>query len=166
MAWIKIPAENHTLYLGALPRDPRASTVRMFGGLCTMVNEMACGLFARSVFVNVDAAGQQEALSLDGAEPFDPMGKGHALSGKVMLPETIMDEPAELRDWLRRAVEYTATLPPKKKAAARRSASPKAATTRSAPRPKAAKASAARSKAAGSGRAARARAKPARASRR
>ena len=74
MAWIKIPAENHPLFLAALPKDPRISTMAMFGGLCAMVNgNMAAGLFARSAFVTLDEAGQREALALDGAEPFDPM---------------------------------------------------------------------------------------------
>lgn len=119
MAWVKIPVENHPLFLAALPKDRRITTVRMFGGLCAMVNgNMAAGLFARSAFVTLDDAGQQEALALDGAEPFDPMGKGKPFSGRVMLPETMLDEPAELRAWLQRAVDYTATMPAKKKKAA------------------------------------------------
>ena len=32
MAWVKISAENHTLFLDALPKDPRISTLKMFGG--------------------------------------------------------------------------------------------------------------------------------------
>ena len=145
MAWVKIPAENHPLFLAALPKDRRITTVRMFGGLCAMVNgNMAAGLFARSAFVTLDDAGQQEALALDGAEPFDPMGKGQPFSGRVMLPETMLDEPAELRAWLQRAVDFTATMPAKKKK----------------------KTAAARSKPATRARAAKARARPGRAKRR
>jgi TfoX/Sxy family transcriptional regulator of competence genes len=116
MAWVKIPAENHALFLASLPRDPRVTTKAMFGGLCTMVGgNMAAGLFARSAFVTLDEAGVQEVLAMDGGAPFDPMGNGKAFVGRVMLPESILDEPAELRDWLRRAIDYTATMPAKSK---------------------------------------------------
>lgn len=163
MAWVKIPVENHPLFLGALPKDPRLSTIRMFGGLCSLVNgNMAAGLFARSVFVTLDDAGQREALALDGAEPFDPMGTGKAFAGRVMLPETILDEPAELRTWLQRAVDYTATMPPKKKKKQATTSPAKATRNSTAP----AKRSAARPTAVGRARAAKPRATARRAKRR
>lgn len=129
MAWTKIPAENHPLFRAALPADPRIHVIAMFGGLCATVNgNMAAGLFARSVFVTLDPAGVDEVLALDGGAPFDPMGRGVSFPGRVMLPEDVLDEPAELRAWLRRAVEHTATLPPKRKATAKkRAARPTAA---------------------------------------
>ncbi len=33
MGWIKVPAENHPIFLSALPRDPRVETLKMFGGI-------------------------------------------------------------------------------------------------------------------------------------
>jgi TfoX/Sxy family transcriptional regulator of competence genes len=135
MAWTKIPAENHPLFRAALPADPRVRVIAMFGGLCATVNgNMAAGLFARSVFVTLDDAGAKEALALDGAEPFDPMGRGQSMPGRVMLPETVVDEPAELRAWLRRSIDHTAKMPPKKKAATKKPA----ATSKRVARPKAA----------------------------
>ena len=38
MAWVKIPQENHPLFRDCLPRDPRVSTVNMFGGVAAKVN--------------------------------------------------------------------------------------------------------------------------------
>src|SRR5579862_6444810 len=102
VAWIKIPKENHPLLLAALPKDPRVSTVHMFGGIGGMVNgNMFGGLFARSVIVRLDAAGLAAAMKLDGTAPFDPMGNGRIMKDMVMLPEAVLDEPAELRSWLR-----------------------------------------------------------------
>jgi len=119
MAWIKIPAENHPLFHAALPKDPRISTLQMFGGVAAMVNgNMLGGLFGRSALVRLSEPDQKEALALDGAEPFDPMGKGRPMKDTVFLPESIMDEPEELKSWLRRALDYTATLPAKKKSGA------------------------------------------------
>jgi hypothetical protein len=58
-----------------------------------------------------------EALALDGACLFDPMGRGAKHdSDRVMLPEDVMHERDELRMWLQRALDYAATLPNKAKA--------------------------------------------------
>jgi TfoX/Sxy family transcriptional regulator of competence genes len=114
MAWIKIPPENHPLFLAALPKDRRIETIQMFGGIAARVNgNVFAGLFGRSTMVWLDDAARAEALALEGAEPFDPMGDGRMRSDKVMLPEAIMDEPDELRRWIARAFEGAARLPPK-----------------------------------------------------
>ncbi len=116
MAWIKIPAEHHALFLAALPRDPRVSTKRMFGSVVAMVGgHMAAGLFARSVMVRLGAEQQAEALALDGAEPFDPMGTGRPMRDTVLLPEDVMEEEGELRRWLGLAITHSAGLPRKEK---------------------------------------------------
>lgn len=116
MAWIKVPGENHTLFHASLPKDPRVSTVLLFGSVAALVNgNMFGGLFERSALVKLGEADYAEALALDGAEKFDPMRTGRVMSNTVVLPETVMDEPAELRDWMRKAFDYVATLPPKKK---------------------------------------------------
>jgi TfoX/Sxy family transcriptional regulator of competence genes len=116
MAWVKIPKDNHPILLAALPKDPRVRTVRMFGAVCGLVGgHIFGGLFARSAIVRLGPDDLREALALDGAEPFDPMGNKRVMADTVLLPETVMDEPAELRDWIARAFAYTVTLPPKKK---------------------------------------------------
>ena len=114
MAWTKIPPENHPLFRAALPRDRRIETLQMFGGLAAKVNgNLFGGTFGRSVMLLLSPADREEALTLDGAAPFDPMGNGSKRSDKVQMPETIMDEPAELRAWVKRSFEYAATLPKK-----------------------------------------------------
>ena len=114
MAWIKIPAEHHPLFRAALP--PGATTKNMFGGIAAFVNDnMFGGLFARSAIVKLSAADQRAALALDGAAPFDPMGNGRIMRDTVLLPDSVMDEPGELRAWLARAYAYVSTLPPKQR---------------------------------------------------
>lgn len=114
MAWTKIPPENHPLFRAALPRDRRIETLQMFGGLAAKVNgNLFGGTFGRSVMLLLSPEDRAEALTLDGAAPFDPMGNGAKRSDKVQMPETIMDEPAELRAWVKRSFEYAATLPKK-----------------------------------------------------
>src|SRR5262249_15422473 len=106
MAWVKIPKENHPLFHAALPRDPRVSTVNMFGGVAAKVNgKMFAGLFARSAIVKLSAADLRAALALDGATVFDPMGNGRVMRDTVQLPDEVMDEPDELRAWFGKALD-------------------------------------------------------------
>jgi TfoX/Sxy family transcriptional regulator of competence genes len=143
MAWVKIPQENHPLFRDALPRDPRVSTVNMFGGVAAKVNgQMFAGLFGRGAIAKLSPADQRAALSLDGAAMFDPMGNGRVMHDTVFLPESVLDEPAELREWLRKALDYTATLPAKTASPAKRALAKKSAVaaqpkkTAAAPKPK------------------------------
>jgi TfoX/Sxy family transcriptional regulator of competence genes len=125
MPWVKIPKENHEVLRAALPRDPRVTTLMMFGGLCGMVNgNMFGGTFGRSAIARLGPADLAEAMKLDGATLFDPMGRGTVMRDMVFFPETIMDEPEELRGWLKKALKYSATLPVKKKKPAKANAKP------------------------------------------
>lgn len=114
MAWVKIPADHHPLFLAAVPKDPRVTTLKMFGGIAAKANgQMFAGLFARSFIVKLSDADRDEAMQLDGAEPFDPMGNGRIMGNTILMPEETFGDDAELRSWLRRALDYTLTLPPK-----------------------------------------------------
>jgi hypothetical protein len=117
MPWVKVPPEHRPLFAAALPKDPRVETAQMFGGVAAKVNgRVFAGLFGRSAMVLLGDADKAAALKLPGAVPFDPMGDGRARSEKVMLPEAVMQKPAELRRWLLRAFTFVAALPPKAKA--------------------------------------------------
>jgi len=135
MAWIKVPPEHHPVFRAALPRDPRVETLQMFGGVAAKVNgHFFAGLFGRSAIVFLGEAERGEALALDGASLFDPMGDGRARSDKVMLPEDVFHDADELRQWLARAFAHCAALPRKTKAAARKPAAAKKPSTRAAAR--------------------------------
>ncbi len=140
MAWVKVPPEHHPIFRAALPQDPRVETMQMFGGVAAKVNgHIFAGLFGRSTMVFLSEEDRAAALALEGASMFDPMGDGRARSDKVMLPERMMLQPAELRRWVARAFAAAAELPakaakPAKKGAKARPAAKKAAAKRAAPR--------------------------------
>ncbi len=114
MAWVKVPPENHPLFHAALPKDSRVETMKMFGGVAAKVNgHIFAGLFGRSTMIWLPEGERAAALALEGAAPFDPMGDGRARSDKIMLPERLMANPAELRRWIARAFKGAAALPPK-----------------------------------------------------
>jgi TfoX/Sxy family transcriptional regulator of competence genes len=111
----------------------------MFGGIAAKVNgHMFAGLFGRSAIVLLSDADRTAALALDGAALFDPMGNGRVMSDKVMLPEDVFHEPAELRQWIARAFEVAATLPRKTKAGGKQPTVAKKAAAKSAVAKKAA----------------------------
>ncbi len=114
MAWVKIPADNHPVFLAALPKDPRVTTLKMFGGLAAKVNgHMFAGLFAKSFIVKLSDDDRDEAMQLDGAEPFDPMGNGRIMGNTILMPEETFFDDGALESWLRRALSHTLTLPAK-----------------------------------------------------
>jgi hypothetical protein len=114
MPWVKVPPENHPIFHAALPKDPRVETLQMFGGVAAKVNgNLFAGLFGRSTMVFLSEADRAEALALEGASLFDPMGNGRMRSDKVMLPESMMQKPAQLRAWIARAFEAASELPKK-----------------------------------------------------
>jgi TfoX/Sxy family transcriptional regulator of competence genes len=146
MAWVKIPKEHHPVFQAALPTDKRVSTMRMFGGTAGIVNgHMFSGTFGKSFIVKLGDADREEALQLDGAELFDPMGNGRIMKDTVFMPEATFGEDAELRAWLRRSFEFALTLPPKpkkgtkQKAPAKKSAAKKPAAKKLAKKPAAKK---------------------------
>jgi hypothetical protein len=149
MAWVKVPPENHPIFYAALPKDPRVQTMKLFGGVGAKVNgNFFAGLFARSVMVWLPEAERAEALALEGASYFDPMGDGRMRSDKVMLPEAMMEEPEDLTRWLARSFEAAALLPRKSAKAAGKKPS-KAPATKAASKASAKKAPAKKPKAAG-----------------
>jgi len=118
MPWIKVPPEHHPIFHAALPKDPRVEIMKMFGGVAAKTNGYVfAGLFGRSTMVLLPEPDRAAALALEGAAPFDPMGNGRVRSQKVMLPESMMENPAELRHWIARAFKSAAASPAKAKAA-------------------------------------------------
>ena len=138
MAWQKIPRENHPVFYAALPEDPQVETVKMFGGLAGLVNgHMFSGLWADTVVVRLSEKDRDKVLSMPGGSEFDPMGRGRPMKEMVLLPKEVLAKKAELRRWLKKALTYTAVLPPKVKKAAKKKPTAKTATAKKAPAKKA-----------------------------
>lgn len=84
-----------------------------FGSPCLYVGgNMVSGLHESGWFVRLDAASTAELGALDGAAPFSPM-PGRPMTGYTLLPAAVIDDDAAIHDWVHRAIEFGATLPPK-----------------------------------------------------
>ena len=85
--------------------------VRMFGGLCFMLNgNMVAGTSRRGLLVRVGKDRHAQALARPGAKPMEMSGR--PMEGYVFIDPPPPDERG-LRDWLELAVTYVNTLPPK-----------------------------------------------------
>ena len=85
--------------------------VRMFGGLCFMLNgNMVAGTSKRGVLVRVGKHQQSNALARPGTKRMEMTGR--PMEGYIFVDPPPPDEQA-LRDWLDLAVAFVKTLPPK-----------------------------------------------------
>jgi TfoX/Sxy family transcriptional regulator of competence genes len=85
--------------------------VRMFGGLCFMLNgNMVAGTSKRGLLVRVGTDRQPDALTRPDAKPMEMAGR--LMHGYVFVDPAPRDERV-LRDWLELAVAFVKTLPPK-----------------------------------------------------
>ncbi|HEY1431191.1 MAG TPA: TfoX/Sxy family protein [Stellaceae bacterium] len=85
--------------------------VRMFGGLCFMLNgNMLAGTSKRGLLVRVGQDQQSVALARPGAKRMEMTGR--PMEGYISVDPPPPDDQA-LRDWLALAVAFVNTLPPK-----------------------------------------------------
>src|SRR6516162_1503002 len=85
--------------------------VKMFGGLCFMLNgNMVAGTSKRGLLVRVGKDQQSLALARPGAKPMEMTGR--PMEGYVFVDPALRNEQ-ELQDWIELAVGFVNTLPPK-----------------------------------------------------
>jgi TfoX/Sxy family transcriptional regulator of competence genes len=120
----KADPSTATLFRTLLPNDPRVTVRPMFGHTAAFVNgQMFAGTFGSHVFARLDESSRAELLAVPGASVFAPM-KGRPMQEYVQLPSAMLRDPAAATQWIRRALEWTSTLPPKAKRPAKPAAGP------------------------------------------
>jgi TfoX/Sxy family transcriptional regulator of competence genes len=84
---------------------------RMFGGTCFMLNgNMVAGTFKDGVLLRVGKERRDEAMARGGARPFEM--RGRPLQGYVVVDAAGLED-GSMRDWLKLALDFVRTLPPK-----------------------------------------------------
>ena len=87
----------------------------MFGYPCAWIGgNMLSGLFAEDWWVRLSEPDRERLLDLPGAHPFEPM-PGRSMGRYVVLPAEVAANDAGLDAWLEKAIEFTRSMPPKKK---------------------------------------------------
>src|SRR3990170_5189072 len=89
------------------------SEKKMFGGIALMLRgNMCCGIVRDQLMVRVGPERYDDALARPHARPMDFTGR--AMKGMVYIGPEGLKSDADLAAWLRRGVEFAATLPAKK----------------------------------------------------
>lgn len=85
---------------------------RMFGGIgFFLAGNLACGIHGKELIVRLDADDAEAALAEPNTRPFDVTGR--AMKGWLLVQPRGLGAPEMLARWVRRALEFAATLPPK-----------------------------------------------------
>lgn len=86
---------------------------KMFGGRAFMLNGnmLVCPTKEGALLVRIGQAGMEEALSHPGAEVM--VMNGRKLRDFVVLPGDAIEDDDVLEAWLKRALVFVTTLPPK-----------------------------------------------------
>ena len=93
---------------------PETTQRKMFGYPCAWVRgNMATGLFADAWWVRLPPERLAAALASGEARPFEVM-PGRAMQAYAVMAAPILADEATLDAWIRDALDYTATLPPKR----------------------------------------------------
>jgi hypothetical protein len=96
----------------ALVAEPDLAEKRMFGGLAFMLRgHMCCGIVENSLMLRLGADGVRAALRQPHTREMDFTGK--PMKTMVYVGPDGLGSSQTLGKWLRLAIAYSATLPPK-----------------------------------------------------
>lgn len=94
---------------------PDITRRQMFGYPCAWIGgNMLSGLFGQEWWVHLSEPDRAALLALPGAHQFEVM-PGKAMGRYVVMPSDVVADDAQVDAWLEKAVEFTRSLPPKKK---------------------------------------------------
>jgi TfoX/Sxy family transcriptional regulator of competence genes len=96
----------------SLARQENLTEKKMFGGVAFMVNgNMCCGVHKQDLIVRIAPDDTAKALSKAGAKTFDLTGR--PMKGWVLVSADACKRDAALKAWVRQALAYAKSLPPK-----------------------------------------------------
>jgi TfoX-like protein len=104
-------------FSAVLDRNATSDITRrqMFGYPCAWINgNMLSGLFAQDWWVHVAEPDREALLAMPGAHQLEVM-PGKAMGRYVVLPPDVVADDRQVDAWLAKAVDFTRSLPPKKK---------------------------------------------------
>jgi TfoX/Sxy family transcriptional regulator of competence genes len=97
----------------AAARFPEAERRKMFGYPALFVGgNLVTGLFAESWMIRLGDYDRAALLAIPDASPFEPM-PGKPMKGYATLPAAVVADDAQLDDWVRCAITFGRSLPPK-----------------------------------------------------
>jgi len=114
--WRRSPPELVEAFDATLPDDPRIERRQMFGFPAAFTGgHLFTGLHQADILVRLTEADRAKLLAEPGARVFEPMA-GRPMREYVLVPPALHSDRRALRGWMMRALEFTASMPPKKAA--------------------------------------------------
>ncbi len=93
--------------------SPEVTRRPMFGHPCAWVGgNMATGLFAQQWWVRLAPDRLERVLASGEATTFSVM-PGRAMQGYAVMPPAVVDDDTQVDAWVRAAIAFTATMPPR-----------------------------------------------------
>lgn len=106
--------ESEALLRSLVPATGEVTVKPMFGNLSAFVKgNMFAGVFGEDFLVRLSEADRAELLENDGAAVFEPM-KGRQMKEYVVVPRPWTRDPSKIKPWVKRSLEWSSKLPPKK----------------------------------------------------
>ena len=92
----------------------------MFGSPVFWINRnMFAGIHEDNLFIRLSENDRKDLLKkYPSAKPFEPL-KGRIMKEYIVVPESLYADAKSFQEWLKRAHEYAASLPPKVKKGAK-----------------------------------------------
>jgi TfoX/Sxy family transcriptional regulator of competence genes len=111
--WKKSPPDLIAAFDAAIAGKPGVERRQMFGYPCAFLNgNMLTGLFEDKMMVRLSEADRAKAALQAAAVPFAPGGR--PMREYAVLPAEIITDKRKLGGWIKRAIDYVGSLPPKK----------------------------------------------------
>ncbi|HEX9941229.1 MAG TPA: TfoX/Sxy family protein [Thermoanaerobaculia bacterium] len=125
MAWRKSPEWLVEAFGEIVPdEDPRVERRKMFGYPCAFANDnMFIGLHQENMLMRLPEGDRERFLKEYKTEIFQPF-PGRVMKEYVVVPHELVRKPKALEPWIRRSLEYAASVKPraKKKSGGRKKA--------------------------------------------
>jgi hypothetical protein len=112
--WSKAPPALVETFAAALPDDPRVERRAMFGFPAAFANgQLFTGLHQADLMVRLGDDERAALLALPGAKRFEPM-PGRPMREYAVVPASMHADRRALRGWMKKALAYVSSLPPKR----------------------------------------------------
>jgi TfoX/Sxy family transcriptional regulator of competence genes len=116
MAWRKSPEWLVEAFAGIVPDDdPRVERRKMFGYPCAFASDnMFIGLHQENMLMRLPEGDRERFLEQYKTEIFQPF-PGRVMKEYVVVPHDLVRKPEALEPWIRRSLEFAASVKPKAK---------------------------------------------------
>lgn len=114
MEFPKASEKMKEFFEAVVPDGPGITKRKMFGYPVAFANgNMMMGLFGDDFFVRLPENARSE-LVVAGGRPLEP-SPGRIMKEYMIVPDQVLGNIAALNEWIKKSLEYTLDLPPKKK---------------------------------------------------